>query len=81
MGAGPPLGLLPQRRGKSLPEMGKFSSIWNDKALVAAIMGILFIVQTYTGLQLPWATPDTIATIIGLVTPVLVWAIANRKPA
>ena len=52
-----------------------------DKALVAAIMGILFIAQTYTGLQLPWATPDTIATIIGLITPVLVWAIPNKKVA
>ena len=56
-----------------------FTSI--DKALVAAIMGILFIVQTYTGLQLPWVTPDTIATIIGLITPVLVWAIPNKKLA
>ena len=56
-----------------------FTSI--DKALVAAIMGILFIVQTYTGLQLPWAKPDTIATIIGLVTPVLVWASPNKKLA
>ena len=56
-----------------------FTSI--DKALVAAIMGILFVVQTYTVLQLPWATPDTIATIIGLVTPVLVWAIPNKKVA
>jgi hypothetical protein len=52
-----------------------------DKALVAAIMGILFIVQTYTGLQLPWLTPDTIATIIGLITPVLLWAIPNKKIA
>ena len=56
-----------------------FTSI--DKALVAAIMGILFIIQTYTGLQLPWAAPDTITTIIGLVTPVLVWAIPNKKVA
>ena len=56
-----------------------FTSI--DKALVAAIMGILFIVQTYTGLQLSWVTPDTIATIIGLITPVLVWAIPNKKVA
>ena len=56
-----------------------FTSI--DKALVAAIMGILFIVQTYTGLQLSWVTPDTIATIIGLITPVLVWAIPNKKLA
>ena len=56
-----------------------FTSI--DKALVAAIMGVLFIVQTYTGLQLPWATPDTIVAIIGLVTPVLVWATPNKKVA
>ena len=54
-----------------------FTSI--DKALVAAIMGILFIVQTYTGLSFWWATPDTVATIIGLITPVLVRAIPNRN--
>ena len=34
--------------------MGKFSSIWNDKALAAAIMGILFIIQTYTGFSMAW---------------------------
>ena len=56
-----------------------FTSI--DKALVAAIMGILFIVQTYTGFSMAWVTPDTIAIIIGLVTPVLVWAIPNKKVA
>ena len=56
-----------------------FTSI--DKALVAAIMGILFIVQTYTGFSMAWATPDMIATIIGLITPVLVWAIPNKKVA
>ena len=42
-------------------------------------MGILFIVHTYTGVSLRWATPDTISTIIGLITPVLVWAIPNKK--
>ena len=56
-----------------------FTSI--DKALVAAIMGVLFIVQTYTGLSMAWVTPDTITTIIGLITPVLVWAIPNTKVA
>ena len=56
-----------------------FTSI--DKALVAAIVGTLFIVQTYTGFSMVWATPDTIATIIGLITPVLVWAIPNKKVA
>ncbi len=56
-----------------------FTSI--DKALVAAIMGILFIVQTYAGLSFRWAKPDTIVTIIGLVKTVLVWAIPNKKAA
>jgi hypothetical protein len=56
-----------------------FTSI--DKALVAATMGILFIVQTSTGFSMAWATPDMIATIIGLITPVLVWASPNKKVA
>ena len=56
-----------------------FTSI--DKALVAMVMGLLFIIQTYTGFSLAWLTPDTVATIIGLITPVLVWAIPNKaKP-
>ena len=50
-----------------------------DKALVAAIMGLLFIIQTYTGFALAWLTPETVATIVGLITPVLVWAIPNKK--
>ena len=36
---------------------------------------------SYTGFSMAWATPDTVATIIGLVTPVLVWAIPNKKVA
>ena len=56
-----------------------FTSI--DKALGAAIMGILFNVQTYTGGRFAWATPDTIATIIGLLTPLLVWGIPIKKVA
>ena len=42
---------------------------------------ILFILQSYTGFSMAWATPDMIATIIGLITPVLVWAIPNKKVA
>jgi hypothetical protein len=56
-----------------------FTSI--DKALVAAIMGILFIVQTFSGINLSWLSQDTVATVIGLLTPVLVWAVPNKKPA
>ena len=54
-----------------------FSSI--DKALVALVMGLLFIIQTYTGFNLSWVSHDTVATVIGLITPVLVWAIPNKK--
>ena len=54
-----------------------FSSI--DKALVAAIMGLLFIIQTYTGFSLSWISAETVSTIVGLITPVLVWAIPNKK--
>lgn len=54
-----------------------FTSI--DKALTALIMGLLFIIQTYTGFSFAWLTPDTVATIIGLLTPVLVWAIPNKQ--
>jgi hypothetical protein len=53
-----------------------FSSI--DKALVAMVMGLLFILQTYVGLNTSWISQETVATIIGLITPVLVWAIPNK---
>ena len=56
-----------------------FSSI--DKALVALIMGLLFIIQTYTGFSTSWISAETVSTIVGLITPVLVWAIPNKKPA
>jgi hypothetical protein len=53
-----------------------------DKALVAMVMGVLFILQTYVGLNTSWISQETVATIIGLITPVLVWAIPNKvKPA
>jgi hypothetical protein len=53
-----------------------FTSI--DKALVALIMGMLFILQTYTGFHLSWITAETVSTIVGLITPVLVWAVPNK---
>lgn len=56
-----------------------FTSI--DKALVAMVMGILFILQTYVGLNTAWISQETVATIIGLITPVLVWAIPNKPAA
>jgi len=52
-----------------------------DKALAAAIMGILFIVQTFTGFNLSWISADTINTLIGLLTPVIVYYVPNKKVA
>jgi hypothetical protein len=54
-----------------------FTSI--DKALVGLVMGLLFITQTYTGFSTSWITADTVSTIVGLITPVLIWAIPNKK--
>lgn len=51
------------------------------KAMVPAIMGMLFIVQAYAGFSVAWVTPDIIAPIIGLITPVLVWLVRNKKMA
>ena len=49
-----------------------------DKALTALVMGILFIVQTYTGFSTSWISAEAVSTIVGLITPVLVWAIPNK---
>jgi hypothetical protein len=53
-----------------------FTSI--DKALVAMVMGLLFILNTFFGVNVTWISQETVATIIGLITPVLVWAIPNK---
>ena len=52
-----------------------------DKALIAMVMGLLFIIQSFTGFSLSWITESQVTTIIGLLTPVLVWAIPNKMPA
>jgi hypothetical protein len=51
-----------------------------DKALVAMVMGLLFILQTYTGFNLSWITAEQVSTIIGLLTPLLVYWVPNKKP-
>lgn len=56
-----------------------FTSI--DKALVALIMATLWLVNYFLGLNVGWISQDTVATIVGLITPVLVWAVPNKKTA
>ena len=51
-----------------------------DKALVAAIMGILSIVNLLWGVDLlGWGvhTEQTIGTIIAVLLPILVWLVPN----
>jgi hypothetical protein len=49
-----------------------------DKALVAVIMGIIFLVQHFTGFSLSWISAETITTIVALLNPVLVWLVPNK---
>lgn len=56
-----------------------FTSI--DKAIVAAIMGLLSVVNILWGFDLfGWgeATQHTLEVIISVLLPILVWLIPNR---
>jgi hypothetical protein len=54
-----------------------FTSI--DKALVALVMAVLFIL-TQLGIAVPsWANETVVTSIIAGVTPILVWWIPNKK--
>lgn len=52
-----------------------FTSI--DKALVALVMGFLFILNSVFGLDFG-VDEQTVASIIGFLTPVLVYFIPNK---
>ena len=56
-----------------------FTSI--DKALIALIMAVIWLVNFFFGYNLSWISQDTIATVVGLLTPVLVWAVPNKSAA
>lgn len=56
-----------------------FTSV--DKAIVASIMGILFIVQYFTGFNTNWISADTLSVIIGVLNPLIVWATPNKPVA
>lgn len=56
-----------------------FTSV--DKALVALVMAVIWLVNFFFGINLGWISQDTVATVVGLLTPVLVWAIPNKATA
>jgi hypothetical protein len=51
-----------------------------DKALVAIVMGVLFIVTALFG-EGWWshATEEVVIIVIGFLTPVFVWLVPNRE--
>lgn len=49
-----------------------------DKALVALIMSAIFLLNFFFGLNLGFVTQETVATVVSLLTPILVWAIPNK---
>lgn len=55
-----------------------FSSL--DKAIVAMIMGFLYIANSVFGWTFGF-TEQQVAAVIGLLTPILVYFIPNKKVA
>jgi len=51
-----------------------------DKALVALIMGVLYILNSVAGINLGF-TETQVATVIGILTPILVYFIPNKAPS
>ena len=49
-----------------------------DKALVAMVMGALYIVQTFTGFSTDWISAEAVASVIGILTPALVYLVPNK---
>jgi len=53
-----------------------------NKALVAAVMAVLGLVQWYTEFNLSFISSDGVMAIIAALTPALVWVVPNKaKPA
>jgi hypothetical protein len=50
-----------------------------DKALVAVIMGVLFLLNSWLGISIGAGVDEvTVAKWAAIITPVLVWLIPNR---
>lgn len=51
-----------------------------DKALVAVIMGVLYLIRTYFGIDFG-LSEATVGSIASFVTAILVYLVPNKKPA
>lgn len=52
-----------------------------NKALVALVMAVLALAQWYTEFNLSFISSDGVMAIIAALSPALVWAVPNKKPA
>lgn len=52
-----------------------------DKALVALVMSVVFLLNYFLGISLGWLTQDTVAAVVAALTPLLVYLVPNKKPA
>lgn len=59
-------------------EKPMFTSI--DKALTAIVMAVLYLLNSLGGIDIG-LSGDTVAAILAALTPLLVWAVPNRRPA
>jgi len=48
-----------------------------DKAIAALVMAVLYLLNTFLGIDLGWSD-TTINTIIAAFTPLLVWLVPNK---
>lgn len=49
-----------------------------DKALVALVMAVLFVINHYAGIDLGFIGEDSVAAIISVLLPVLTWMVPNK---
>ena len=56
-----------------------FTSV--DKALIAVIMGAVFLINEFVGVNLGFVTEEVVTTVVGLVGPLLVYFVPNRDTA
>lgn len=52
-----------------------FTSI--DKALIAAVMAVAYLANTFLGINFG-LTEEAVNTIVAVITPVLVWLVPNK---
>lgn len=51
----------------------------HQKGIVALVMAILLIIEDWTGWSTGGITEEWVITILGVLTPIVVWLTPNKK--